>query len=291
MKQRHQRGEMPLGSSGVIQKSVPACPVGPSQSFLDTSLKHCSNLESSVNMSLPTEAVSPKATPLPPLPSEDPLTPAQWKTLLAISDAVIPAIKPVSTADVKTEVAVDDNSYSTAVSALRALTPEDDPNAEVAAKEYLADNASSNPAFKMQMQRIFAMYMPQSTKKELSMVLSILKYVIHQHEHWFCADHQSRSYIARGHRETFCTTQLHCLTVEQYSRRITCPNRLPHTHQRATGTYTRIHHFGLGDRKARSPSPTPPLANRALETNMDQNHTHATPCHGCSPRARWDEIW
>jgi hypothetical protein len=146
-----------------------------------------------VNMSLPTEAVSPKATPLPPLPSEDPLTPAQWKTLLAITDVVIPAIKPVSTANAKTEVAVDDNGYSTAVSALRALTPEDDPNAEVAAKEYLADNASSNPAFKMELQRIFAIYMPQSTKKELSMVLSILKYVIHQGEYWFCADDQTCS--------------------------------------------------------------------------------------------------
>jgi hypothetical protein len=112
-------------------------------------------------MSLPTEPISPKATPLPPLPTEDPLTPAQWKTLLAITDAVIPAIKPISTA----------------ISALRALTPENDPDADTAAKEYLADYASSNPAFQSELQRIFAMYMPQSTKKELCMVLNILKYV------------------------------------------------------------------------------------------------------------------
>ncbi|KAF2026244.1 long chain fatty alcohol oxidase [Setomelanomma holmii] len=125
-------------------------------------------------MSLPTEAVSPKATPLPPLPTDDPLTPAQWKTLLAISDAVIPAVKPISTANARIEVAVKDNNYSTAVSALRGLTPENDPNADTAAKEYLADYASSNPAFKLELQRIFALYMPQSTKKELSLVLNVL---------------------------------------------------------------------------------------------------------------------
>ncbi|KAF2827912.1 long-chain fatty alcohol dehydrogenase [Ophiobolus disseminans] len=125
-------------------------------------------------MSLPTEAVSPKATPLPPLPEEDPLTPAQWKMLLAIADAVIPAIKPTATANTRTEVAVAGNEYSTAVSALRALTPEDDHDADSAAKEYLADNASSNPLFKMELQRMFAMYMPQSTRKQLSTVLSIL---------------------------------------------------------------------------------------------------------------------
>lgn len=114
---------------------------------------------------------------MPPLPSEDPLTAAQWKTLLAISDAVIPSIKPVSVANARVEIAVADNEYSTAVSALRALAPDDEPNAETAVREYLADNASSNPAFKEELQRIFAMYMPQSTKKELLMVLNILEYV------------------------------------------------------------------------------------------------------------------
>jgi hypothetical protein len=126
-------------------------------------------------MSLRTEAVSPKATPLPPLPAEDLLTPAQWKTLLAITDAVVPSIKPTSTANAKSEVAVQDSDYSTAVSALRAFIPEDDLDADTAAKQYLADNASSNPAFKMELQRIFAMYMPQDQKKQLVMILNILE--------------------------------------------------------------------------------------------------------------------
>jgi hypothetical protein len=122
-----------------------------------------------------TEAVSPTAAPLPPLPIDDPLTPAQWKTLLAIADACVPAIKPMSSANTKTEIAVPDIEYSAAVSAVRALTPKSDPEAEATAKEYLADHASSNPAFRLELHRLFAMYMPQSTRKELTMVLSILK--------------------------------------------------------------------------------------------------------------------
>jgi hypothetical protein len=135
-------------------------------------------------MSLTTAPVSPKATPLPPLPTEDPLTPAQWKTLLAIADAVIPAIKPMSTARTITEVAVTDNEYATAVSALRALVPEDNSGAEDAVKQYLGDHASANPAFRMELQRVFSMYMPQSTRKELAMVLNILEYV-----HQSCTKH------------------------------------------------------------------------------------------------------
>lgn len=128
-------------------------------------------------MSLPAQHVSPKATPLPPLPAENPLTPAQWRTLLAITDAVIPAIKPMSTAIVKNELAITDNEFSTAMSAISKLTPENDPGADDAAREYLADNASSNPAFKTELQRIFAMYLPDSQKKQLLMIMSILKYV------------------------------------------------------------------------------------------------------------------
>ncbi|KAH8731605.1 long chain fatty alcohol oxidase [Phaeosphaeriaceae sp. PMI808] len=125
-------------------------------------------------MSLPIEPVSPNPTPLPPLPAEDPLTPAQWKTLLAIADAVIPAIKPKSIATLDTDVAVTDIEYSNAVTTLRALTPENDPDATAAANDYLEHNASSNPLFQLQLQRIFAMYMPQSTLKEFTMVLNIL---------------------------------------------------------------------------------------------------------------------
>ncbi|OAL04904.1 long-chain fatty alcohol dehydrogenase [Phaeosphaeriaceae sp. SRC1lsM3a] len=125
-------------------------------------------------MSLATEPVSPKATPLPPLPQDDPLTPAQWKTLLAIVDAVVPAIKPKSTGDAHVDIVVEDNEYSAAISALEALTPEDEPDTNAVVKEYLAESASSNPRFKSELQRLFGMYMPHSVKSQLLMVLNVL---------------------------------------------------------------------------------------------------------------------
>lgn len=128
-------------------------------------------------MSLATEPVSPKATPLPPLPQDDPLTPAQWKTLLAIVDAVVPAIKPKSTGDAHVDIVVEDNEYSAAISALEALTPEDEPDTNAVVKEYLAESASSNPRFKSELQRLFGMYMPHSVKSQLLMVLNVLEYV------------------------------------------------------------------------------------------------------------------
>lgn len=120
------------------------------------------------------ETVSPKATPLPPLPSEDPLTEAQWRTILAIVDVVVPAVRPMSTADAKTQLATTDTEYSTAISKLRQLTPENDPDADDAAREYLEDYASKDPRFRLDLQRVFALHMPQSQRKELCMLLNVL---------------------------------------------------------------------------------------------------------------------
>lgn len=123
---------------------------------------------------LPTDTVSPKATPLPPVPSEDPLTPAQWKTLLAIADAVVPAIRPMSTADARTQLATTDIEYSTAVGKLTKLTPEHDPDAGNAAREYLEEHASKDPLYRLELHRLFSLYMPQSQRNELCMVLNVL---------------------------------------------------------------------------------------------------------------------
>lgn len=123
-------------------------------------------------MPLTRESVSPKAVVLPPLPAADPLTAAQWKTLLAIADSVIPAIKPVSIANTKTDIPTPDKEYSTAISTLKGLTPEAD--GEAVAEAYLQHSAASSPAFKEGLQRVIALYLPQSSRKELGTVLSLL---------------------------------------------------------------------------------------------------------------------
>jgi hypothetical protein len=122
---------------------------------------------------LTAQPVSPKAAPLPPLPSEDPLTAAQWKTLFAITDAIIPSIQPIAIARTKTEIPATEYEYSNAINTLKKLSPE--ANGDEVAKQYLEESASSHPGFKENLWRLVACYMPQSTKKELLMVLNILK--------------------------------------------------------------------------------------------------------------------
>jgi len=121
---------------------------------------------------LPAETVSPKVATLPRIPSEDPLTSAQWKTLLAIADAVIPVVKPIAIARTRSEIAATDNEYSTAISALTALTPDED--AQGAAKAFLEDSPASNPVFRDELRRVLALSLPQAKRKELTMVLNIL---------------------------------------------------------------------------------------------------------------------
>ena len=92
---------------------------------------------------LPTETATPKAAPLQPLPEVDPLTPAQWKTLLAITDAVIPSIQPFTKADPSSALAITDYEYSTALSTMKGLAPQGTDDAVVTA--YLKENASLDP--------------------------------------------------------------------------------------------------------------------------------------------------
>jgi hypothetical protein len=125
-----------------------------------------------MSKTLPTAAVSPKASTLPALPSEDPLTAAQWKTLLAIAETIIPAVRPASTARGKAEIVVTDNEYSAVVSKLQGLTP--DPDGEAAAKALLHDNPALDPVFREELRRVIALTLPHSAKKDLSMILNIL---------------------------------------------------------------------------------------------------------------------
>lgn len=123
-------------------------------------------------MSLPAQTVSPKAAPLPPVPSEQPFTEAQWRTLLAIADTIIPSVKPNAVAKALTEAPVTDNEYSTAISTLKGRS--ETSNEEIATA-YLHENASSIPEFRLAMHRLFGMYMPEDARKQLAMALSILE--------------------------------------------------------------------------------------------------------------------
>lgn len=123
-------------------------------------------------MGLPTQTVSPKAAPFPPLPAEDPFTEAQWRTLFAIADAVIPAVRPIAAADARTEHTAKDDDYSTAIATLKGRS---ELSNEEIARAYLEESASSIPEFREGLFRTFGSYMPLATKKELAMVLNVLE--------------------------------------------------------------------------------------------------------------------
>ena len=124
-------------------------------------------------MALTTASVSPKAAPLPPVPSEDPLTAAQWKTLLAISDTIIPRISPVSVATTASGIAATDTEYSAAVTTLKETIPDED--GEEIAKKYLYEKASDNPEFRDAMHTLFALQLPMEPRKQLGMIFNILE--------------------------------------------------------------------------------------------------------------------
>lgn len=122
--------------------------------------------------SLPTAVVSPTASTLPRLPAEDPLTPAQWNTLLAIAETVIPVVKPVAIPPTKNEIRVSEHEYSAAVSTLTSLAHAS--NGEAVAKALLEDSPALDPAFREELQRVISLALPRSNRKELAMILNIL---------------------------------------------------------------------------------------------------------------------
>ncbi|KAF2010972.1 long-chain fatty alcohol dehydrogenase [Aaosphaeria arxii CBS 175.79] len=126
-----------------------------------------------MSLSLPTQPVSPTTIPKLPPPPSDPLTEDQWKTLLSIADAIIPAVKPTASANSTTDIAAKDDEYASAIKKLTSLAPGGVKDEETA-RRFLEESASGNPAFREALHRVFAVHMPVASAKQLGMVLSIL---------------------------------------------------------------------------------------------------------------------
>ncbi|KAK7722667.1 hypothetical protein SLS57_004872 [Botryosphaeria dothidea] len=116
--------------------------------------------------------VAVKESPLPPPTGEDPLSPAQWTTLLAFADAVVPSIAPSATAKLSTQLAVDANAYATTLAHVQQFAGPD-VNAQLSA-DYLAEKPSECLAFRDSIRRLMAQYIPADVRKQLLMVLTVL---------------------------------------------------------------------------------------------------------------------
>lgn len=120
-----------------------------------------------------TSQFTPKASPLPSLP-EDPLTPSQWRLLLALADAIIPTVVPETPVDPMKELAVPSSEYSQALTTLESTNLRGDE--EGLAKTYLSERPSQNPAFKEALWRFIGCHVPADLKSQLALAFNLLDY-------------------------------------------------------------------------------------------------------------------
>ncbi|EEQ28573.1 hypothetical protein McanMca71_005355 [Microsporum canis] len=94
-------------------------------------------------------AFTVQATPLPPASRpEEIFSPAQWETLLAVADTIIPSISCTDSASSSASHVVGQSEFDALASSLRPETVEDESEATKAATRYLKESASSIPGFK-----------------------------------------------------------------------------------------------------------------------------------------------
>lgn len=116
---------------------------------------------------------TPLDAPLFPIPDDPVFTAPQWQTLLALCDVVIPSLTTASTGKTPHQKTVSAAQYDAAIASLTAQIKS--PDAGEVARQYLAENASSLPAFKESFRRAFALNVPQEAKNGLALILTALK--------------------------------------------------------------------------------------------------------------------
>jgi len=116
--------------------------------------------------------LSPLASPLPPPPKGEVLTAAQWRTLMAIADAIIPSIEVSSTPSTR-KLAIQTSEYASAIERTQQLIPVSAPTET--AQSFLQENASSTPGFKESIHRQLGHYLREDAVKGIRVILSALE--------------------------------------------------------------------------------------------------------------------
>ncbi|KAJ9195958.1 CAZyme family AA3 [Paecilomyces variotii] len=114
----------------------------------------------------------PLDVPLPALPTEKVFTDGQWKTLLALADTAIPSIRDRATVTHRRQKGVPKEKLESAIATLKSRIG--GPNAAELAKQYLEEDASSNPNFRDALHVLFARNIHSQGKKALLTILSAL---------------------------------------------------------------------------------------------------------------------
>ncbi|KAH7357011.1 hypothetical protein BKA65DRAFT_495950 [Rhexocercosporidium sp. MPI-PUGE-AT-0058] len=118
------------------------------------------------------KVVAPLTAPLPEAPAGNYYTEAQWKTLMALMDTVIPSIKreSVTSTSSKDEEKIPDITYSTLVHQLQRAVINAPTEAEL--DQYLAEKPSDNPEFHELVKRTLMQYSREDARKGFSFLLS-----------------------------------------------------------------------------------------------------------------------
>lgn len=117
---------------------------------------------------------TPLDVPLPPSPDVSFWSDAQWKTLFALCDAVVPSIRTPATTRSSKDKVISTGEWDAAVSKLTSLIP--GPDAAKVATQYLEEDASSNPVFRAYVERILGDYVHDEGKNGFGLIMTALKY-------------------------------------------------------------------------------------------------------------------
>lgn len=117
---------------------------------------------------------TPREVPLPPGPDASFFTEAQWKTLFALADTIIPSIRTAATVRSSTDKVISTAEWDSAVTKLSSLIPS--PDAAKVAAIYLEEDVSSNPVFRACVERIMGHYVHEEGKSGFGLIMNALKY-------------------------------------------------------------------------------------------------------------------
>ncbi|KAL9130568.1 MAG: hypothetical protein Q9217_001281 [Psora testacea] len=119
----------------------------------------------------PLNLIIPFETPLPPPREGGVLTDAQWTTLMAIADTIIPSIE-VSSEPLLSSLSLPASVYTTAIETVKkCVPPQTGPEVPT---QYFQETASSIPAFRALLHRTLSDFLREDVRKGIRVILSAL---------------------------------------------------------------------------------------------------------------------
>ena len=118
------------------------------------------------------KALAPLAIALPPIKDDQVLSDAQWATLMAIADTIIPSLQVSSEASLQ-HLNVPSSEYNASTEIIKKNIPRGQ-RADLA-KFYLNERPSSIPEFKDQLSRLLSNYLRDDAKKGVKTILYALE--------------------------------------------------------------------------------------------------------------------